>query len=307
MNDIEKRFNTHNNYIKTLRFLSQDLKINLNNQKIHQVDKNAIKDKLKLIHLTIYRIKTNKKIIEHHKEYSQPSCMWIPIECYYAVYHTLSIVFRIIHGDKITFPKKNNAETEHTLKLGHGRFQQVFRKLLTEEFSFSNNHIFNNIYKKIDIDAFNIISGQHFRTPNDNNYHEFFEQIIKKISKDKYDEIKDKHKNDCEKLKNDFKIKSNKQSDLIIDKVRQKKEAKEKLKEQILKEKDKSIEKINNQKFCILDYFYINRLRVNYDNVNFTEGIDDKKTSDFCLNYIDFTLNFLKPFHDFITQSTTHK
>ncbi len=139
----QQEFDTHYNYIKSLRIVTNDSKLQIN----HRILNKAIPDvnkKKNLIDLTLKSLKDEYEIVKKDADYSYASMSWLPIKSYYLLFNILLTIEYLIKVDNSIF------------SMGHQKCIDEFtRKLGSKELEFDlpflntvfNRNIFDLKYK----------------------------------------------------------------------------------------------------------------------------------------------------------------
>lgn len=169
-------FETHLKYVSLVDDLSSNIKVSSTlTPKLKKTEVCKLKDKIQLIKLTKSSIDQEYKIVCFDKEYSSVSVLWLPIKCYYLLYHLLCVVDCLLTGNK------------SSLNAGHHSCVNVFNKMLkNSEMQFSEP-LLNNVFDE-SILNFKTQSGEHLR--HDAKDDRVYKLIMKKVAKGKIDNYK---------------------------------------------------------------------------------------------------------------------
>jgi hypothetical protein len=169
-------YKTHLKYIKTIRELSNGLKLNLNSSpKISSSNAKKLDKKIQLAQSTKKSIDQEYSIVCLDKDYSMASVFWLPIKVYYAIFHLLCIIDCITKDDT------------KSLTSQHWTIVNIFTEMLRKkELSFSED-MFNNVYDR-KILNFKTKSGEILKNGTSNEI--IYKALMRKVAKDKIENYK---------------------------------------------------------------------------------------------------------------------
>ncbi len=175
-------FVTHANYLHFMSENSEGLKLicRLNINKKVTLDK-RVKQKIKLIELTLENLIEEKGNIDKYPDYSVVCVSWIPVKSYYLIFNLLILIEYLITA------------SDSYLTITHSALFNCFRGMLGDKKVFFNKDLFNEICAVGDIEKWQIPPWENVKK-NTANPELRYKQIIKKLMHYSKDEFKRMHK-----------------------------------------------------------------------------------------------------------------
>jgi len=168
-------FQTHLNYVLSMKNFSDGLKIKLNSsiQSKTKIKKSLLSKKLKFIKMIKENLDDEYKKSMQEKEFAKICSMWIPVKSYYLIFNQLLVLCSLVNSNI------------GNISYSHRKSIVNFRKMIKEHVISFNKNCFNKVY--------NCMEAIKFKTKSGNNLKKDIEKelrvkgILKKICSYKFE------------------------------------------------------------------------------------------------------------------------
>ena len=166
---IAPDFITHNNYVESLYYLTNNLKA-----EIGFIPKNKFKPsktyykKLHLLKIIKSSLEREYQIVLENPDYANLCVCWISVKSYYLIFNLLLILDYLINGQESSF------DTSHKVLL------RKYKNYIDKKIIVFNKNICNRNFACMDINNKSVKSGENLKVLNVKNEIRFI-QILKKL------------------------------------------------------------------------------------------------------------------------------